>query len=214
MAVIGTGNQGTGDMRGFLKDPRVQVVAVCDLNKMSPGYWDGTIGGREPARSFVEWHYARDKRSGVFKGCSMHEDFREVLARKDIDAVLIAIPDHWHSIPVIMAAKAGKDIYGEKPLSLTIAEGRAMSNAVRENKRVFQTGSQQRSDARFRKRVNSYGMDESASFIPSHADCRPGFRTTRTMATALQRRRFLTDSTMRCGWDRHLRHTTVRRGVS
>ena len=150
MAVIGTGDQGTGDMRGFLVT-HVQVVAVCDLNRMSPGYWEGAIGGREPARSFVEWHYAREKRSGVFKGCSMHEDFREVLARKDIDAVLIAIPDHWHSIPVIMAAKAGKDIYGEKPLSLTIAEGRAMSNAVRDSNRIFQTGSQQRSDARFRK---------------------------------------------------------------
>jgi predicted dehydrogenase len=118
---------------------------------MSPGYWNGAMGGREPARSIVEWHYARDKRSGTFKGCDMYEDFREVLARKDIDAVLIAVPDHWHSIPVIMAAKAGKDIYGEKPLSLTIAEGRAMSNAVRDNKRIFQTGSQQRSDARFRK---------------------------------------------------------------
>lgn len=151
MAVIGTGNQGIGDMRGFLRDERVQVVAVCDVNKLSPGYWDGGLGGREAARSFVEWQYGREKRSGVYKGCDMYEDFREVLARKDIDAVLIAVPDHWHSIPVILAAKAGKDIYGEKPLSLTIAEGRAMSNAVRDNKRIFQTGSQQRSDARFRK---------------------------------------------------------------
>ena len=151
LAVIGTGNQGTGDMRGFLNDPRVQVVAVCDVNRMSPGYWDGGIGGREPARSFVEWHYGREKRSGLYKGCDTYEDFRDVLDRKDVDAVLIALPDHWHSIPVIMAAKAGKDIYGEKPLSLTIAEGRAMSNAVRNSKRIFQTGSQQRSDARFRK---------------------------------------------------------------
>jgi predicted dehydrogenase len=151
MGVIGTGNQGIGDMRGFLRDPRVQVVAVCDVNRMSPGYWGGDIGGREPARSFVEWHYAREKRSGKFKGCDMYEDFRDLLARKDIDAVLIALPDHWHAIPVIMAAKAGKDIYGEKPLSLTVAAGRAMSNAVRDNHRIFQTGSQQRSDARFRK---------------------------------------------------------------
>lgn len=151
LAVIGTGNQGTGDMREFLKDERVQVVAVCDLNRMSPGYWDGTIGGREPARSYVEWHYAREKRSGNYKGCAAYEDFREVLGRNDVDAVLIAVPDHWHSIPAIMAAKAGKDIYGEKPLALTIAEGRAMSNAVRDHKRVFQTGSQQRSDIRFRK---------------------------------------------------------------
>ena len=151
MAVIGTGNQGTNDLRSFLRDPRVQITAVCDLNRMSPGYWSGAIGGREPARSFVEWHYAQEKRSGAYKGCDLYEDFREVLARKDIDTVLIAVPDHWHSIPVVMAAKAGKDIYGEKPLALTVAEGRSMVNAVKENQRIFQTGSQQRSDARFRK---------------------------------------------------------------
>lgn len=151
MGVIGTGNQGTGDMRGFLRDPRVQVVAVCDVNRMTPGYWDGIVGGREPARAYAEWHYAQAKRSGDYKGCTAYEDFRELLARRDIDAVLIAVPDHWHSIPVIQAARAGKDIYGEKPLALTIAEGRAMANAVKENKRIFQTGSQQRSDARFRK---------------------------------------------------------------
>ena len=124
---------------------------MCDLNKESPGYWDGAIAGREPARILVEWQYARARRSGVFKGCAAYEDYREVLARKDIDAVLIAVPDHWHSLPVIEAARAGKDIYGEKPLSLTISEGRAMANAVKTSQRVFQCGSQQRSDARFRK---------------------------------------------------------------
>jgi predicted dehydrogenase len=151
MAVIGTGNQGTGDMQGFLGDKRVQVVAVCDVNRETPGYWDGAIAGREPARVMVEWHYARDKRSGMYKGCTAYEDFREVIARKDIDAVLIAVPDHWHSIPVIEAARAGKDIYGEKPLSLTIAEGRAMCDAVKASNRIFQCGSQQRSDPRFRR---------------------------------------------------------------
>jgi predicted dehydrogenase len=151
LGVIGTGNQGIGDMKNFLKDERVQVVAVCDVNRQTPGYWDGGLGGREAARSFVEWHYARDKRSGVYKGCDAYEDYRDILRRTDIDAVLIAVPDHWHSIPVIQAARAGKDIYGEKPLALTIAEGRAMSDAVRDNKRVFQCGSQQRSDVRFRK---------------------------------------------------------------
>jgi predicted dehydrogenase len=151
MGVIGTGNQGTGDMKNFLADERVQVVAVCDLNKESPGYWDGAIAGREPARVLVEWHYAQAKRSGVYKGCAAYEDFRDVLRRKDIDCVLIAVPDHWHSIPVIEAARAGKDIYGEKPLSLTISEGRAMVNAVTASRRVFQCGSQQRSDVRFRK---------------------------------------------------------------
>ncbi len=151
LGVIGTGNQGTGDMKNFLADPRVQVVAVCDLNKESPGYWEGAIAGREPARVLVEWHYARAKRSGIYKGCAAYEDFRDLLARKDIDAVLIAVPDHWHSIPVIAAARAGKDIYGEKPLALTISEGRAMVDAVTSNRRVFQCGSQQRSDVRFRK---------------------------------------------------------------
>jgi len=151
MGVIGTGNQGTGDMQGFLGDKRVQVVAVCDVNRETPGYWEGAIAGREPARVRVEWHYARDKRAGSYKGCTAYEDFREVIARKDIDSVLIALPDHWHSIPVIEAARAGKDIYGEKPLSLTIAEGRAMCAAVKANNRIFQCGSQQRSDPRFRK---------------------------------------------------------------
>ena len=145
MGVIGTGNQGTGDMRNFLADERVQVVAVCDLNKESPGYWDGAIAGREPARILVEWHYARARRSGIYKGCTAYEDFRDLLARKDIDTVLIAVPDHWHSIPVIEAARACKDIYGEKPLSLTISEGRAMANTVKASNRVFQCGSQQRS---------------------------------------------------------------------
>ena len=151
LGVIGTGNQGFNDLKNFLRDERVQVVAVCDVNRQSPGYWDGGIAGREPARNWVEWHYAREKRSGTYKGCAAYEDYRDVLRRPDIDAVLIALPDHWHSIPVIQAAKSGKDIYGEKPLSLTISEGRAMSDAVRDNQRIFQCGSQQRSDVRFRK---------------------------------------------------------------
>src|SRR5271154_3658920 len=96
LGVIGTGNQGTGDMKDFLRDERVQVVAVCDVNKETPGYWDGAIGGREPARIQVEWNYARDKRAGTFHGCTAYEDFRELIARKDIDALLIAVPDHWH----------------------------------------------------------------------------------------------------------------------
>ncbi len=151
LGVIGTGNQGIGDLKQFLRDERVQVVAVCDVNKVSPGYWDGGIGGREPARQFVEWNYGQERKSGTWRGCAAYEDFRQLLQRKDIDAVLIALPDHWHSIPVIEAAKAGKDIYGEKPLALTIGEGRAMANAVKKYERVFQCGSQQRSDVRFRK---------------------------------------------------------------
>jgi len=151
MGCIGTGNQGTNDMRDFLQDKRVQIVAVCDVNRESDGYWDNRTGGREPAKRIVTEHYARTSAPGAYRGCRAYEDFRDVLARDDIDAVLIALPDHWHSIAVIEAAKAGKDIYGEKPLSLTIGEGRAMSDAVHRYGRVFQTGSQQRSDHNFRR---------------------------------------------------------------
>ncbi len=151
LGVIGCGNQGLNDLKLFLTDERVQIVAVCDVNRQSPGYWNGGIAGREPARDLVEWHYGRARQSGVYKGCAIYEDFRDLLRRPDIDAVLLALPDHWHAIATIAAARAGKDIYGEKPLALTIAEGRAMVNAVNDNQRIFQTGSQQRSDPRFRQ---------------------------------------------------------------
>jgi predicted dehydrogenase len=151
LAVIGAGNQGLNDLRSFLRDDRVQVVAVCDVNKESPGYWDGGIAGREPARRLVEGHYANQSRDGAYKGVAVYEDYREVLARDDIDTVLIATPDHWHAIPVIEGCQTGKDIFCQKPLTLTVAEGRAMSDAVKKYARVFQTGSQQRSDARFRR---------------------------------------------------------------
>jgi predicted dehydrogenase len=150
LGVIGCGNQGINDLKLFLADERVQIVAVCDVNRQSPGYWNGGIAGREPARDLIEWHYGRARQSGLYKGCAVYEDFRELLRRPDIDAVLLALPDHWHAIATIAAARAGKDIYGEKPLALTIGEGRAMVNAVNTNKRIFQTGSQQRSDPRFR----------------------------------------------------------------
>ena len=151
MAVIGTGNQGFNDMLGFLNDERVQIIAVCDVCEESPGYWSGRIAGREPARKIVNWHYANTEDRAHYAGCDAYEDFRYVIDRPDIDTILTALPDHWHAIPVIMAARAGKDIYGEKPLSLTIADGRAMSDAVRQHNRIFQTGSQQRSDHRFRR---------------------------------------------------------------
>jgi predicted dehydrogenase len=151
MAVIGTGNQGIGNMLGFLTDPRVQVVAVCDVNRQSAGYWNGNIGGRDPARQIVDWHYAAEIRSGTFSGCASYEDYREVIARPDVDVIMSALPDHWHGLTTVEAAMAGKDIYCEKPLSLTVAEGRAMSDSVKKYSRVLQTGSQQRSGANFRQ---------------------------------------------------------------
>src|SRR3954447_23642497 len=151
LGILGTGNQGFNDIRFFLKDGRVQIVAVCDVNREGAGYWEGKVGGREPARRLVEEHYAKDRPSGSYRGCDAVADYRELLGREDTDAVEVCTPDHWHAIPVIEACKAKKDIYCQKPLALTVSEGRAMSDAVKKYKRVFQTGSQQRSDSNFRR---------------------------------------------------------------
>ena len=156
LGCIGMGGQGTYDMTGFLWHSDVQVIAVCDVNKESSNYdmfyqFEGSKAGREPARERVESHYAKQKPAGTYKGCDSYADFRELLARDDIDAILIAVPDQWHSIPAIMAARAGKDVYAEKPLAYTIAEGRAICDAVKRYGIVWQTGSQQRSDGRFRR---------------------------------------------------------------
>jgi len=127
---IGIGNQGRGHFGAMVGQRETEVVAACDVRK-----------------------WVRDKHQAQAGGpgkCAAYNDFEEVLARDDIDAVVIATPDHWHAIIAIAAAKAGKDIYCEKPLSLTIREARGMADAVRRYGRVFQTGSQQRSGGRER----------------------------------------------------------------
>lgn len=142
---IGMGMMNRGHLGGLLGSSDVQVVAVCDVHAVR----------LEDAQNRVHSRYAKERESGVYKGCAAYEDFRELLARQDIDAVVIATPDHWHAIPAILAARAKKDVYCEKPLSFTIAESRAMVQAARENQIVFQTGSQQRTEfgGHFRRAV-------------------------------------------------------------
>jgi hypothetical protein len=143
---IGCGNQSTIDLPAFLGHDDCQVLAVCDVNTASFGYrTPEQFLGRKPGQEKVNAFYAAKTTSGAYKGCDAYNDFRDVLARKDIDAVAIVVPDHWHALMVVMAAKAGKDMYCEKPLSLTIGQGQAMVKAVREQKRVLQTGSHYRS---------------------------------------------------------------------
>ena len=139
LGFIGTGRQSRNLLKAFLNEFGTEVVAVCDVDTHK----------RERARIMTEQHYASRSTTSTFKGCTAYHDFRDLLGRSDIDAVVIATPDHWHAIGVIQAARSGKDIYCEKPLSLTIAEGRAMVNAVGRYGCVFQTGSMQRSDYRF-----------------------------------------------------------------
>src|SRR5207247_5277432 len=113
----------------------VQAVAVCEVDAKR----------REDAIGRVEKAYS-EKRRASCKGCDTYADFRELLARKDIDAVCIATPEHGHAIPAILGCMAGKDVYCEKPLTLTLAEARACVDAARRHERVCQTGSQQRSN--------------------------------------------------------------------
>ena len=156
MGCIGAGGQGTWNMLAFLEQPDVQVVAICDVNEGSDDYdklyqFEGsTTAGRNPARQRAEKYYAQQKADGTYKGCDGYNDFRELLARKDIDAVTVCTPDHWHGLVSIAAAKAGKDIYCEKPLVNSIPEGRAVCEAVKRYKRVLQTGSHERSGSSVR----------------------------------------------------------------
>jgi predicted dehydrogenase len=137
---IGVGRMGLDDLKEVLGFKQVQVVAVCDVDSRRAKH----------AQQLVEKQYGSQAVPGGYKGCAVYRDFRELVARGDIDAVMIVTPDHWHAIPAIEAAKAGKDIFLQKPLTLTMAEGRVLSDTVRRYGRVFQVGSQQRSDTQFR----------------------------------------------------------------
>lgn len=133
MGCIGLGGQGSGNMGAFLGNADAQIVAVCDVDK-------NHLAG---AKARVDQHYRNTD-------CKDYTDFRELLARTDINAISLATPDHWHAIPAIMALNAGMDVYGEKPISHCLAEGRAMADAQKKNARIWQTGSWQRSQAHFR----------------------------------------------------------------
>lgn len=128
MGCIGTGGRGGGNMRTFMSQKDVQVVAVCDVD----------TNHRNGSRNAVNKHYGN-------QDCAAYKDFRELVARKDISAVSIATPDHWHALTSVAAAKAGMDIYCEKPLANSVGEGRAICNAVKKNKCILQTGSHERS---------------------------------------------------------------------
>ena len=150
MGCIGLGGRGTVDMQAFLGDDRVRIVALCDVDAGSIRYEDAWHRGLAPAKETVDKHYASRAASGGSKGCDGYSDFRQLIARDDVDAVCVATPDHWHAGIVVAAAKAGKDVYCEKPMSLTVADGRAMVDAVTRYGRVFQCGSQRRSTAKCR----------------------------------------------------------------
>ncbi|MEO6734078.1 MAG: Gfo/Idh/MocA family oxidoreductase [Ferruginibacter sp.] len=143
LGFIGTGKQGRGLTGSFLKTGETRIVALSEVYKDKA----------QLTLDSIKDLYAKNRQLGSYSDMPVYNDFRELLARKDVDAVAIATPDHWHAAMAVRAAEAGKDIFCEKPLSLTVKEGRAMVNAARKYDRVFQTGSMQRSWPEFRQAV-------------------------------------------------------------
>jgi predicted dehydrogenase len=133
MGVVGWGMQGPSNTQAFMSFADCQVVAACNVDQNHLQASQKAINGRYKNQD-----------------CQGYADYREMMARKDIDTVMIAVPDHWHALIAVEAAKNGKDIYGEKPLARTIAEQQAIVRAVQQNKRIWQTGSWQRSERHFR----------------------------------------------------------------
>ncbi|NWF86082.1 MAG: Gfo/Idh/MocA family oxidoreductase, partial [Bryobacteraceae bacterium] len=131
---IGVGGMGTGHVRAFLNYPDVRIIAVCDVRDANA----------QRAKQIVDQRYGDT-------ACAAYRDFRELLARPDIDAIVMACPDHWHVLVGLEAARRGKHMYFEKPLSMSIGENKAMRDAVRRSGVVFQFGTQQRSSENYRR---------------------------------------------------------------
>lgn len=140
VAALGTGRISRDhDMPNVWKHDQARIIAVCDLDSKRV----------EDAKKLVNGYYAK-KTGKPYDGVTTYGDYREALQNKDVDAVIISTPDHWHSLMAIHAVEAGKDVYMQKPTSLTIADGRAVSNAVHRSGRILQIGTQQRSSVQFR----------------------------------------------------------------
>ncbi|WP_128546614.1 Gfo/Idh/MocA family protein [Larkinella soli] len=143
LGFIGTGKQSRGLSRQFLTTGETRILAAAEVYKAKRQLFIDQV------KTFYTSEAGQGK--GTYTDIQLYDDFRQLLDRKDIDAVVIVTPDHWHAVMAVKAAEAGKDIYCEKPLSLTVREGRAMVQAARKHNRVFQTGSMQRSWPEFRQ---------------------------------------------------------------
>lgn len=147
IAGIGTGGQGIQNLAALQQYSETQIVAVCDVYREGPGYlsWNWTqgkeqrLGGREPARRAVEELYAQQKGSD-YRGCRAYADYRELLAKEDIDGVMVATPDHAHAVITMAALKKGKHVYCEKPLTWSVGEARLVAETAAKMKVATQLG--------------------------------------------------------------------------
>ena len=140
VALIGCGGQGNYDMDRHMSLPDVQITAVCDVD----------AGKLEGTKKKVEGFYAK-KNDSEYKGCFASKDYREVCSRKDVDAVIVATPDHWHYLTAVEAIRNKKDVYGEKPITHVYGEAKQLVEEVKKHERIWQTGSQQRSEFTFHR---------------------------------------------------------------
>lgn len=141
VALIGMGLMMGSHQGHMLSRNDVQVVAVCDVDRSK----------RERAKASIEKAYANKLGQGSYKGCDAYNEYERIIERKDIDAVVVCTPDHWHAPISVAAMRAGKDVYVQKPMTLTVREGRIMSNVAKQYGIILQVGSQQRSERAFRK---------------------------------------------------------------
>jgi len=158
MGTIGLGGRGKHDIKAFLGEPDVQMVAVCDVQRER----------RQSGKAIVDKHYGN-------LDCNDYIDLNELLARKDIDAVLIATGDNWHSLASCLAARAGKDMYCEKPMSVTITESKAVAETMRRYARIFQCGTQRRNVGHFVFAVNLARRGLLGKLRELHAEKAPGW---------------------------------------
>ncbi|MBN2317057.1 MAG: Gfo/Idh/MocA family oxidoreductase [Sedimentisphaerales bacterium] len=160
MGMIGLGSMGMRHVKGFLEEYDCRIIAVCDVD----------ADRRRAAVQEINKKYGNND-------CSQYNDFRELIARGDVDTLCIAVPDHWHAVLALVGIRAGKDIYGEKPLGLTIAEGRAIVEAVNRYQCVWQTGSWQRSTDHFRFACELVRSERIGKLRRVDVGIGPGFKT-------------------------------------
>ncbi len=156
IGIIGMGSRGFNLLHSFLREPDAQVVAVCDVDMKhfrDNASGQGDAYGLEPARERAEAYYAQRDNRSAYRGIGAYCDFRDLLAHDGVDAVVVATPDHWHALCILEAVRKGKDVYCEKPVTHLFREGQLVYREVARHNAIFQAGSQQRSDERFRRAV-------------------------------------------------------------
>ena len=156
LGAIGLGGRGTGVLRSFMSNADVQFIAICDVRRQR----------REAIKKLADTQYGNSD-------CAMYRDMHEILARPDIDAMLIATGDRWHAMASIIACKAGKDVYSEKPCSTTIAESQALADTYRKYGRIYQAGTQRRSIGNFMFAAQLVVAGKLGKLHAVHANTRP-----------------------------------------